>query len=140
MPDTVSLNNDTEHTLISCTGSSNGRGPRCAGWFAEYVATRCQEAGVPVSPEVFILEGGIKGWVAGGEQYTLHMDDYQPNYWRQLAHTETGQGNGSGRKRVAEVPAAYKGPVGVMLDERTEAAKRGRDDEIVQSAEDMVMS
>jgi hypothetical protein len=52
------------------------------------------------------------------------MDAYQPNYWRQLIHTETGQGNGSGRKRVAEVPAAYKGPVGVMLDERMETAKK----------------
>jgi hypothetical protein len=96
--------------------------------------------GIPVSPQVFVLDGGIKGWVAGGEQYTIHMDAYQPNYWRQLAHTESGQGNGSGRKRVAEVPAAYKGPIGVMLDERMDAAKKGRDEsEAVQPTEDMIM-
>jgi hypothetical protein len=79
------------------------------------------------SPQVFVLEGGIKGWVAGGEQYTIHMDGYQPNHWRQLEYTETGQGNGSGRKRVAEMPAAYKGSIGIALDERMETAKRGRD-------------
>jgi len=126
--------------VVFYCGSSNGRGPRCAGWFAEYVATRCAELGVPVSPDVFILEGGIKGWVAGGEQYTVNMDAYQPNYWRQLAHTESGQGNGTGRKRVAEVPSAYQGPVGVQLDERMmDGAKKNNLGEIVPQ-EDMMMA
>jgi hypothetical protein len=89
---------------------------------------------------VFVLDEGIKGWVAGGEQYTIHMDAYQPNHWRQLLHTETSQGNGSGRKRVAEVPAVYKGPVGVMLDERMEAAKKSNMAEATSmQPEDMMM-
>jgi len=129
--------------VVFYCGSSNGRGPRCAGWFAEYIEARCKELGTPQTPQVYVLDGGIKDWVTGGEQYTIHMDGYQPNYWRQLLHTETGQGNGSGRKRVAEVPAAYKGPVGVMLEERMEGAKKNRDglEAAAQtSQEDMVMN
>jgi hypothetical protein len=122
------------------TGASNGRGPRCAGWFAEYIATRCNELGTPLSPQVYVLEGGIKGWVAGGESYTVNMDAYQPNYWRQLAYKESGQGNGSGRKRVAEVPSAYKGPVGVQLDERLmDGAKKNNAGEAVPQ-DDVMMA
>jgi len=127
--------------VVFYCGSSNGRGPRCAGWFAEYVAKRCAELQMPsANPECFVLEGGIKGWVAGGEQYTINMDAYQPNYWRQLTFQESGQGNGTGRKRVAEVPSAFKGPIGVQLDDRVEFAKKRGQDEIAPESTDQMVS
>lgn len=90
------------------------------------------------NPECFVLEGGIKGWVAGGEEYTINMDAYQPNYWRQLSFQESGQGNGTGRKRVAEVPSAYKGPIGVQLDDRMELAKKRGQEEALPESMDTV--
>lgn len=28
-----------------------------------------------------VLAGGIKGWVAGGKEYTDLMDNYDPGHW-----------------------------------------------------------
>jgi arsenical-resistance protein 2 len=33
------------------------------------------------SLNVLVLEGGIKGWVAGGEEYTRRMDGYDAAVW-----------------------------------------------------------
>ena len=31
-----------------------------------------------------VLEGGVKGWVKGGPEYTQLMDGFQPEYWEKL--------------------------------------------------------
>ncbi|EPS27613.1 hypothetical protein PDE_02557 [Penicillium oxalicum 114-2] len=62
--------------VIWYCGSSNGRGPRAANWFADYLAEKQD-----TSMQSLILEGGIKGWAAAGAEYTAWMDDYDPNVW-----------------------------------------------------------
>ncbi|BFZ64853.1 hypothetical protein YB2330_006006 [Saitoella coloradoensis] len=45
-------------------GSSNGRGPRVAGWFGDAVEeVKEREGGEGVRCESFVLSGGVKGWV-----------------------------------------------------------------------------
>ena len=63
---------------LTFTGSSSGRGPRCAGWFADYLV----DQGVN-EDEVrsVVLEGGIKGWVKGGKEYIEYMDGYDAKAW-----------------------------------------------------------
>ncbi|QDS68289.1 hypothetical protein FKW77_010653 [Venturia effusa] len=73
-------------------GSSNGRGPRCAAWFKDYCAQRAEAEGIPenmADPQVFTLEGGIKGWVAGGAPYRAQVDGYDEAYWMQFAEVKT---------------------------------------------------
>ena len=43
--------------VIFYCSSSNGRGPRCAGWYQDLL----KETGNTIS-EAAVLEGGIKGW------------------------------------------------------------------------------
>lgn len=31
--------------------------------------------------ESLVLEGGIKGWIKGGEQYTILVDGYEAAAW-----------------------------------------------------------
>jgi arsenical-resistance protein 2 len=58
------------------TGSSRGRGPRAAGWFADYIETQ------PNSQiRSLVLEGGVKGWAAAGTEYTQLMDGYEASVW-----------------------------------------------------------
>ncbi|KAF2403924.1 hypothetical protein EJ06DRAFT_505356 [Trichodelitschia bisporula] len=66
-------------------GSSSGRGPRCAGWFADYVKARAAQEETPELTQVFTLEGGIKGWVNGGPEYIHFMDGFVEDYWKQFA-------------------------------------------------------
>jgi len=73
-------------------GSSNGRGPRCAGWFADYIAARGAEEGLPetmVEPRVYTLAEGIKGWVAAGPPYRALVDNFDEGYWLQFAEVKT---------------------------------------------------
>jgi hypothetical protein len=58
-------------------GSSRGRGPRAAGWFADYLEDKGN-----TSLKSLVLEGGIKGWAAAGEEYTQLMDGYDETVWR----------------------------------------------------------
>ncbi|EON64269.1 hypothetical protein W97_03500 [Coniosporium apollinis CBS 100218] len=60
-------------------GSSNGRGPRCAAWFADWLVQQGEE-----EMQSFTLEGGIKGWVKAGPEYEVEVDGYEPEYWRQF--------------------------------------------------------
>ncbi|KAJ2895024.1 hypothetical protein MKZ38_006979 [Zalerion maritima] len=55
--------------------SSNGRGPRCAGWMQDYI----KEVGGEDVMEAQVLKGGVKGWVKkfGGEL----MDNYEAEHW-----------------------------------------------------------
>jgi arsenical-resistance protein 2 len=75
--------------LTILSGSCNGRGPRCAGWFADYVAQRAAQDGTLPNPKVYTLEGGIKGWVAGGPAYTQFVDGYVQEYWLQFDEVKT---------------------------------------------------
>ncbi|KAF2831241.1 Rhodanese-like protein [Ophiobolus disseminans] len=60
-------------------GASNGRGPRCSAWFADYIADKSDE-----QVQALTLGGGIKGWVKAGEQYTQQMEGFEPEYWKQF--------------------------------------------------------
>jgi arsenical-resistance protein 2 len=46
--------------VIFYCGSSNGRAPRCAGWYADALL----KAGKEGDSQSLILEGGIKGWLS----------------------------------------------------------------------------
>jgi arsenical-resistance protein 2 len=67
-------------TVIWYCGSSRGRGSRAAGWFSDHIEDR-QDAKM----KSVILQGGIKGWVAAGEEYTALMDGYEPSKWGEEA-------------------------------------------------------
>jgi arsenical-resistance protein 2 len=60
-------------------GSSSGRGPRCSGWFADYIAGKDDD-----QLQSLTLGGGIKGWVKGGESYIQHMNAFEREYWVQF--------------------------------------------------------
>jgi len=55
-----------ESVILFC-GSSQGRGPRCAGWLRDALADSASRT------EVLIMDGGIKGFVKtyGGEETLL---------------------------------------------------------------------
>ncbi|KAM0332590.1 hypothetical protein ACHAQA_002874 [Verticillium albo-atrum] len=63
-------------TVIWYCGSSRGRGTRAAGWLGDEIARRGDGEMKSV-----ILEGGIKGWVAGGEEFTAHMEGFEAEKW-----------------------------------------------------------
>ncbi|KAK4629359.1 hypothetical protein CLAFUW4_07935 [Fulvia fulva] len=65
-----------EWVVFTC-GSSNGRGPRCAAWFLEHVRNVAGDNDMNVT----VLEGGLKGWVKAGPQYTQYMDGFEKAYW-----------------------------------------------------------
>jgi hypothetical protein len=60
-------------------GASNGRGPRCSGWFADYIADQGDD-----QVQSLTLGGGIKGWVKAGEPFIRHMEGFEPEYWMQF--------------------------------------------------------
>ncbi|ORY00222.1 hypothetical protein BCR34DRAFT_638306, partial [Clohesyomyces aquaticus] len=60
-------------------GASNGRGPRCSGWFADHLADVGE-----TEIQSLTLAGGIKGWVKAGEKYTDNVVEYEPEYWKQF--------------------------------------------------------
>jgi hypothetical protein len=60
-------------------GASNGRGPRCSGWFADYITEQGNDR-----IQSLTLGGGIKGWVKAGEPYIQHMEGFEPGYWKQF--------------------------------------------------------
>lgn len=63
---------------LNCfVGSCGGRGPRCSGWFADYIAEK-----EDTQIQSLTLAGGIKGWVKGGQEYTKNVDGYEAKYWK----------------------------------------------------------
>ncbi|KAH8700205.1 Rhodanese-like domain-containing protein [Talaromyces proteolyticus] len=60
-------------------GSSRGRGVRAAGWFADYL-----EEQQDTTLQSLVLEGGVKGWVAAGPEYTELMSEYDESVWKEL--------------------------------------------------------
>ena len=75
------------------TGSSQGRGPRCASWFLEHV----REVAGDNDMQVLVLEGGVKGWVAGGPRFTSLMDGFKPEHWEELLAAEEKKGGENGK-------------------------------------------
>lgn len=75
------LRNALLHLALNypCVGSSSGRGPRCAGWFADYIAQKSDGQMTSLT-----LDGGIKGWVKAGDSYTQTMEGYDAGYWTQF--------------------------------------------------------
>lgn len=57
--------------VVHCWSSKN-RATKAAGWFHDEIEEKQLD-----DIEVFVLEGGIKGWVAGGEEYTDLMVEYE---------------------------------------------------------------
>ena len=78
-----------EWVVFTCNSCSlNGRGPRCAAWFLEHVRNVAEDNDM----QVMALEGGIKGWVKAGPEYTQLMDGYNEDYWQDtLAKDDRGK-------------------------------------------------
>ncbi|RYP09702.1 hypothetical protein DL764_001128 [Monosporascus ibericus] len=66
------------HSIPTLYSSSRGRGNRAAGWFADYIVDQDDSEMRSV-----ILQGGINGWVAAGEEYIQWMDGYDATKWSQ---------------------------------------------------------
>lgn len=66
-----------EKALLIYIGSSRGRGTRAAGWFADRIEEQRDS-----SLRSLVLEGGIKGWVGAGPEYTELMDGYEEGVWK----------------------------------------------------------
>ncbi|PLN76083.1 putative arsenate reductase [Aspergillus taichungensis] len=64
-----------KHVLWFC-GSSAGRGTRAANWFADLLEDRQDN-----SMQSLVLTGGIKGWVAAGEDYRACMEGLDERVW-----------------------------------------------------------
>jgi arsenical-resistance protein 2 len=66
-------------------GSSQGRGPRCAGWFQDYIDD-IAKFGRRTAPggeiKVLVLKGGVKGWVRDFEGSL--MEGFVEEYWEQF--------------------------------------------------------
>ncbi|VUC22262.1 unnamed protein product, partial [Clonostachys rosea] len=60
--------------IIFYCGSSNGRGPRCAGWMQDYLNEVME-----TEMKALVLKGGVKGWQKKyGSEY---MDWYDELFW-----------------------------------------------------------
>lgn len=53
--------------VVFYCGSSQGRGPRCAGWYADAL----KEAKKDGSSQSLVLDGGIKAWISRWKEDTL---------------------------------------------------------------------
>ncbi|KAH6669369.1 Rhodanese-like domain-containing protein [Halenospora varia] len=67
--------------VIFYCGSSNGRGPRCANWMQDYILD-ITKFGRRTALKVFVLKGGIKGWVRDFEGSM--MEGFVEEYWEQF--------------------------------------------------------
>lgn len=74
-----------EWVVFTCNSCSpGGRGPRCAAWFLEHVRNVAEDNNM----QVMALEGGIKGWVKAGPEYTQLVDGYKEDYWKDMFENE----------------------------------------------------
>lgn len=62
-------------------GSSSGRGPRCAGWFQDYIDD-IAKFNKRTNMKVLVLKGGIKGWVKDFEGALV--DGFEEKHWEQF--------------------------------------------------------
>ena len=74
----LAYKSDIQWVVFTCMSSSEGgRARRCAGWFLEHVRDVVGDEGM----QVLVLEGGVKGWVRGGEGFTGLMDGFEGGFW-----------------------------------------------------------
>ncbi|KAI5210486.1 hypothetical protein E4T39_00091 [Aureobasidium subglaciale] len=97
---------DVEWVVFTC-GSSNGRAPRCAAWYeARAISSpapltdQCRfkefiDAAGDEQMQSMVLEGGVKGWVKSGPQFTRLMDGYKESYWHDLFAQEEAKKSGA---------------------------------------------
>jgi arsenical-resistance protein 2 len=97
---------DIEWVVFTC-GSSNGRGPRTAGWFLEHVRNTVGDENMQVA----VLEGGVKGWVKEGKEYTALMDGFEESYWKELFEEEEKKKQGKEAKDGQVAHAVGQGDV-----------------------------
>lgn len=72
---------DIEWVVFTCGSSTpTGRGAKCAAWFLEHVRNTAGDEDM----QVMVLEGGVKGWVKAGSEYTGLMDGYKEEHWKEL--------------------------------------------------------
>ncbi|ERS95280.1 hypothetical protein HMPREF1624_08157 [Sporothrix schenckii ATCC 58251] len=62
--------------VIFYCGSSRGRGCRAGGWFADHIKAQNDK-----DMQSLVLQGGIKGWVKAGSQFTDKMLEYDAAAW-----------------------------------------------------------
>lgn len=92
-----------EWVVFTCASSSEGgRARRCAAWFLEHV----REVAGDEDMQVMVLEGGVKGWVRGGERFTGLMDGFREEYWKELFEGEEKKKKKEGEGEDAAVVAA----------------------------------
>ncbi|KNZ77271.1 Arsenite methyltransferase [Termitomyces sp. J132] len=66
LPAFLEKHKNTSRVIFYC-GSSSGRGPRCAGWYQDYLNDKSV-----TSSTAYVLQGGIKAWLAKyGDQEDL---------------------------------------------------------------------
>ena len=109
----LAYKSDIEWVVFTCGSCKEGsRGARCAGWFLDHVRNTAQDRNM----QVMVLEGGVKGWVRAGAEYTQFMDGYDPEYWKKelgeevpakvsLHIQEPGRGDGVDAPLESEQPA-----------------------------------
>ncbi|KAI5453592.1 hypothetical protein NCC49_005416 [Naganishia albida] len=71
LPTAGRLLSSVPRVIFHCA-SSNGRGPRCAGWYADWLAAEDIKGST-----AYVLEGGIKAWLAsqyGGKKVDVLGD------------------------------------------------------------------
>ncbi|KAF2482282.1 hypothetical protein BDY17DRAFT_317044 [Neohortaea acidophila] len=84
---------DMQWVVFTCNSCSpGGRGPRCAAWFLEFVRGVAGDEDM----QVMALEGGMRGWVKGGEQFTGLMDGFKAEYWEEMFAKEGKKAEQSG--------------------------------------------
>jgi len=54
---------ETKEVIFYCQ-SSNGRGPRCAAWYQDYLNELHAKEGIEIASSALVLKGGIKNWLA----------------------------------------------------------------------------
>ncbi|CAK4030895.1 Hypothetical predicted protein [Lecanosticta acicola] len=75
----LAYKSDMEWVVFTCGSCKEGsRGARCAAWFLDHVRNTAQDDDM----QVMVLEGGMKGWIRAGAQYTQFVDGYDPEYWK----------------------------------------------------------
>ena len=67
------------HQTDSFSDSCSGRGSRAAAWFADHIKEKND-----TEMQSLKLDGGIKAWVKGGEEYTAQMVGFDQGYWTTL--------------------------------------------------------
>ncbi|TFK30243.1 arsenite S-adenosylmethyltransferase [Coprinopsis marcescibilis] len=72
LPGLFNKHKDTKKVIFYCQ-SSNGRGPRSAGWYQDFLDGQGEEGS---GSKAYVLQGGIKGWLEkfGGQEDLVDKD------------------------------------------------------------------